>query len=168
VFGLDFQTLAGIGIQLFNAAVLATALTYIMYKPVRNFLGKRTTRIAEQIKHAEGEMEKVEETKALYEEKLEDIKRERLEILEAARKLGVEKRTEMLNIAKTEADNIRERAKTEVQVEQDRVREVMKLYTIEASSAMAGKILTFTIDKDTQDKLFAETIAELEEVSWLN
>jgi len=168
VFGLDSQTLFGIGVQLFNMLVLAGVLTYLLYKPVRNFLQKRTDRIADQIKSAEDAMAKAIEAKAEYESKLEDVERERIEVLEAARKLGVEKRTEILNEAKQEADAMRERVKVEVQREQERVQAEMKLHIIETSSAMAKKILTYAIDKEAQDKLFAETIAELENTQWLN
>lgn len=37
VFGLDAQTLISIGIQLFNAIILALALGFILYNPVKEF-----------------------------------------------------------------------------------------------------------------------------------
>ena len=168
VFGLDAQTLVGVGIQLFNVLLLAGLLTYILYKPVRKYLQGRTDKIAGQLDRAQEAMAEANAAKALYNQRLEEIERERLEVLESARKLGVEKRNEILNAVKKETDAMRERVKVEMQREQERVSEEMKLFIIETSSAMAEKILSHAIDKETQDKLFTDTIAELDESPWLN
>ena len=58
VFGLDSQTLISIGIQLFNAILLAVVLGYLLYKPVKEFMQNRTNRIQSQLDDAEATMEK--------------------------------------------------------------------------------------------------------------
>ena len=45
VFGLDSQTLISIGIQLFNGSILAVALAFILYNPVKDFMEKRREKI---------------------------------------------------------------------------------------------------------------------------
>jgi F-type H+-transporting ATPase subunit b len=59
VFGLDTQTLISIGIQLLNAIILALALTFILYKPVKRFLQKRTEMIQKKIDDSEAAMQNI-------------------------------------------------------------------------------------------------------------
>ena len=168
LFGLDGQTLISIGIQLFNACFLAAALSYILYRPVSNFIRKRSDRIREQLSRAEEDMAKAGELKACYEKNLEGIELERAEILESARRLASEKSKSMLDEAQKEAIAVRARATADIQKERKRVNEEMRLYIIELSSIMAGKFMANAIDGDTQDRLFAEATAELEKAVWRN
>ena len=168
VFGLDRQTLISIGIQLFNACFLAVALSFILYRPVSDFIRKRAERIRAQFSRAEEDIASASELKTRYEKKLEDIEQERAEILESARRLAVEKSRRILNEAEKEATAVRARAAADLQRERERVNEEMRLYIIELSSIMAGKFMANAIDGDTQDRLFAEATAELEKAVWLS
>src|SRR5690554_160094 len=85
VFGLDLQTLIGIGIQLLNGIILAVALGFILYKPVKEFMQRRTDRIRNNINEAKAAMTKANELIAEYDRKIKEIDKERLAILEAAR-----------------------------------------------------------------------------------
>ena len=166
LFGLDLQTLFGICVQLLNACVLAAFLSYILYKPVQNFLRKRTDKINNQLKQAADDMAKANELKLQYEKNLEDIQRERNEILKAAQLLAIEKQREITNEAKKEAEAIREQAMTDIKREQEQLRETLRLHIIDVSSVMAGKFIARAMDKKIQNKLFDELMQELEEASW--
>ena len=166
VFGLDQQTLISIGIQLINAAILAVVLAYLLYKPVRKFLNKRAERIGGQMSRAEDEFANAGELKAQYEQKLEDIEEERIAVLEAAHQLAAEKSGQILSAAKREAAATRERALADMQADRERAQEEMRLQIIEVASVMAEKFVTQAMDAETQDRLFAETMAELEGASW--
>ena len=85
IFGLDEQTFIQIGMQLLNAIVLAFALAFILYKPVKEFLDKRSEGIQGKINDADATMAKAKELIAEYENKIKDIEKERLDILEEAR-----------------------------------------------------------------------------------
>ena len=166
VFGLDQQTLIQIGIQLFNVSVLAFVMARLLYKPVRDFMSKRADRIKIQIEGAEDDMAKAGELKAKYEKKIKDISLERDEILDTARKLAAEKSKQLLAEAKNDADAIKARATQNIEMEQERVKEEMKQTIIEVSSAMAEKYITNAINKETHDKLFAEAMSELNEMTF--
>ena len=166
VFGLDQQTLISTGIQLLNACILAAVLSYILYKPVRNFLSKRAERIHTQLRTAEENVAKAEDLKAQYEQKLDDIERERVEIIESAQKQASEKSRQMLESAQKEAAALRERATQELIGERERVNEEIKTHIIEVASVLAEKFVTFSMDEETMDRLFDETVAELEDASW--
>jgi len=162
IFGLDQQTLISTGIQLFNACLLAVALTYILYKPVRKFMQKRADGIKAQLGMAENAVEKAEELRALYEKKLEDIEQERIALIDSAYALTVEKSKQMMDEANREIAEMRERAAAAMQVERERADEEIRLHIIEVASIMAGKIVADSIDEEAHNRLFAETLSELE------
>lgn len=166
VFSLDQQTLVSIGIQLFNAGLLAVALTYLLYKPVRNFLRARTDRIKTQLQSAQDDRAKAEELKARYEQRFKEIERERDEILESAHKLAAVRGEQMLAKAQKEAEAMLSRAAGETRVERERASEEIRLHIIDVASLMAEKIVARTMDEETLDRLFTETMAELEGAVW--
>jgi F-type H+-transporting ATPase subunit b len=166
LFGLDEQMLFDIALQLFNVSILAYVLSRILYKPVLNFLSRRSDRIKQQLDIAASDAVEAKQFKEEYEAKLKNISQERNEILEAAHKLAAEKHREMLSEAKKEADALRAQAQADVEREQEQIKESLRLHIIDVSSLMAEKFIARTIDKDTQDKLFAETMNELEEAAW--
>ena len=166
MFALDMQTLGNILIQLFNAILLCAILTFLLYKPVLRFVNNRKARIEGQISQAADDIAKAHDLKAKYEKSLADIQVERNEILESAHKLALEKTNEMLNEAKREATAIKEKASADIQNEREQIGAALRLHIIEVSSAMAGKFVTHSIDDATQSRLFAETLAELEETAW--
>jgi len=166
LFGLDIQTVYSVLIQLFNAGVLAALLSFILYKPLSNFMRKRAQGIAGQLDQAARDMEEAEALKTRYEEKLSQIETEKAGILEAARQLAAQRAKAMLEEAKTEADTTRERAKIEIGKERERAQEAMRLHIIEVSAFMAEKLLASAIDPQLHHRLFDETMAEMEDAAW--
>ncbi|HRC81826.1 MAG TPA: ATP synthase F0 subunit B [Sedimentibacter sp.] len=166
VFGLDTQTLISIGIQLLNAIILALALTFILYKPVKRFLQKRTEMIQKKIDDSEAAMQKAREFKAEYEAKLKDIDKERMEILEAARHKALEEGKKIIEEAKEEADAIKKRTLESVTAEKKRLEEESRLYVIELASLMAQRFIALNMDEETQNKIFEESLTKLEAAKW--
>jgi F-type H+-transporting ATPase subunit b len=166
VFGLDQQTLISVGIQLLNACFLAAVLSYVLYRPVRDFMRRRTERINAQVGRAQEDVAKAGELKAQYEKKLKDIEHERIEILESAHRLAAEKGVQLLNKAKKEAAALKERAMEEIRQERESAGMEIRLQIIEVASMMAEKFVVHALDTDTQDRLFEETMAELENATW--
>lgn len=166
VFGLDQQTLVDIAIQLFNVLFLAAVLGFLLYKPVRKFLQERTERISSQLSDAEEKKLQADKLKAEYENKLKEIGSERVKILDAARNAAAEKGNRILHEARDEAALIRKRAEDSIALEKERLAKEARLHIIQVSSLMAAKFVKHSIDEATQDRLFEETIAELEEATW--
>ena len=168
MFGLDMRTLIQIGANFINVGLLAFILAWLLYKPVRNFMRKRADDIKSQLDYARDEMAKVNELKLQYEQKLNDIERERNEILDEARKQATDTGRQLVAEAKQEAEAVKERASVSIQMERERAQAEIKLAIIEVSAAMTEKFVTLAINKETHDKLFKETMAELEEMAWRN
>jgi len=166
VFGLDLQTLISIGIQLLNGMILAAALSFILYKPVKEFMRKRTERIQSKMDDADATMDKANELIAEYDRKLTEIDKERMVILEAARLKAADQRKTILEEAKREADELRKRSVASIAEDRERLKEEARFYIIELASLMANKYIRQNIDDKTQDKLFEEAVAQLEGAQW--
>ena len=166
VFHLNLQTLVQIGINLLNVAILAFILAKLLYKPVCGLLAARENRIKSQLETARDSMEKADEQKLQYEEKLGNIDLERKQILDGARELASQEGHAIVEDAKREAATLKARAAEEIEMERLRLVDEVKEAIIDVSSAMTAKFVTISIDKETHDRLFAETVAEMEEMPW--
>ena len=167
VFALDQQTLVQIGANILNLLILAAVLTWLLHKPVRKFMAKRTERITSQIEAAALEAQKAEELRAEYELKLAEIASEREEILDKARKLAGENSKQILAAAKAEAQSIQERATAEIEHERENVRAQMKQVIIEVSTEMTEKILQASVNEQIYERMFEQTLSEMEQTKWV-
>ncbi len=168
VFGLDQQTLIQIGIQLFNACLLAVVLGVVLYKPVKKFMRARADRIGGQLREAQDNMQDAEKIRAEYEKKLLEIDAERLRILEAARLAAAEHSRHIIEDVKREAAEIRRRAHESAKAERERLEEDVRLQIIDISSLMAEKFVAHAMDRSDQDRMFDEAMAQMEEATWPN
>ena len=70
--------------------------------------------------------------------------------------------------AKKEAEAIKSRAMLDIQREQDKAKEDIRLQIIEVSSLVASKFISENINQAEQNKLVDQVIADLGEVKWQN
>ena len=125
-FGMDMDTVISAGANLLNVGVLAAVLAFLLYRPVRDILHKRTDKIRRQMEQAEDDMAKAAELRLQYEQKIEEVHREREEILSEARKHAAETSRRLVADAKKEADALRERAAANVEIEWERAEAEMR------------------------------------------
>ncbi len=165
---LDQHTLVLVAIQLINTCVLCFALSKLLYKPVLNFVNARKERIAEQIDSAEARLSEANALKAEYENKLKNIDAERIQILDEARSQANKNSQLIIAEAKTEADNIHNRAMTDIKREEEKAKDEIKKQIIEVSTMVSGKFIAANMTEEEQNKLVDDTISDLEGVEWLN
>jgi F-type H+-transporting ATPase subunit b len=166
LFELNVDTFTAIALNLFNVGLLALILAKVLYKPVKKALKNRTERIQRELEHAAKEMTDATELKYDYEQKLQEIERERDEILSDARKLASDASRRILNEAKQEAETIKERASASIDAEWERAQTDMRTAIIDVSAVMTEKLVKLAINKETHDKLFEETVSDLEDMTW--
>lgn len=166
LFGVDMQTVSNALFQVLNVGALAVVLAFLLYRPVRTVLQKRTERIEGQLLQAEEELEKAADLRKKYEKMMETADTEREEILSQARKAAAENTRRLLDDAKKEADIIKDRAAQSVQVEWERAENDMRTAIIDVSAVMSEKFVSLAINKETHDRLFEETMSDLEKMSW--
>ncbi len=167
ILGFDMQTLIQMGIVLFNVLLLCFVLYKLMYKSVQKFLKDREDKIAKQIDDTKNNLKNAEDLMVEYEQKLIDIEKEREEIIEAAKKRGLDKEFQIIQEAKKEAQLIKERASTEIEREYQKARDEMKKEIFELSAIIASRFISKSMDEQTQNKLLNDAIADLRDVKWL-
>jgi F-type H+-transporting ATPase subunit b len=168
LFDLDGQTAISIGLQLMNVSVLAVLLTVILYSPVREFMAKRSAKIANQLREADENKTAALELRDEYEKRLANIEAEKSEILAAVRADANANANRIIDEASKEAATVRERAKNDAQAEMDSVKEEVRLHIIEVSTVLASKFVQNAIDAATQERLFNEALSELGRATWPN
>lgn len=166
VIMLDQQTLIQVAIQIINTCILCFALSKLLYKPVTKFLNARKEKIAEQIDSAEAKLTEAEALKAEYENKLKNIEAEKNSILEKARTQAGKNSQQIIDEARKEAENIHNRAMTDIKREEEKAKDEIKKQIIEVSSIVSGKFIAAKMTEEEQNKLVDDTISDLEGVEW--
>jgi F-type H+-transporting ATPase subunit b len=167
IIHLDSEVLVEMGIQWFNTLLLAAILAWILYTPVKKFLTNRADRIANQISEAKKAEQDAVALKEEYEGKLSGIETERQNVLDAARQRAQVNSDEILTHARQEASFMKERARNEIALAQDKVKDEMKKEIVDISLLLTGRFVSASLDRSTQDRLISEAFAQLEEVKWL-
>jgi F-type H+-transporting ATPase subunit b len=168
LIGMDLQTVIGMIPNLLNFIALAVLLTWLLYKPVKKVLQARADRVEGDMKDAALSKASAEELKTMYEQKVRDIEVERAAILDEARKLASANRDKILEAAKTEAHDVKERANRDIATEREQIKGAVHQAIIDISADMAAKLVSATIDKTAHDKLFSEAMTELEATAFRN
>lgn len=166
IFGLDSQLLVDTGITLIAMLVLFILLSYLLFNPARKLIQKRKDFIQGQLEEAVKAQSDAKEMKIQYDEKLAQVDAETAELLADARRKALDKEKEIVEKASEEAHQIKVRAEKEVELEKNKVRDEMKQEMVQVASAMAGKFVEASMNKDKQAQLIDETLKEMGDETW--
>lgn len=168
MFGLDFQLLADSVLTLIAVFFLFGIMSYFLFNPARKMLNDRKQKIKGELDEARISLEDANSLKAEYESKLKDVNKEAENILSDARRRALENENRIIAEAKEEAARIMERARTEAELEKQKLADDVKKEIISVASLMAGKVVAASIDTKVQDQLIEETLKEMGENTWLS
>ncbi len=168
MFGLDWQLLADSVLTLIAVFVLFLLMSYFLFNPARKMLNDRKQKIKGELDEARISLENANSLKAEYESKLKDVNKEAENILSDARRRALENENRIIAEAKEEAARIMERARTEAELEKQKLADDVKKEIISVASLMAGKVVAASIDTKVQDQLIEETLKEMGENTWLS
>lgn len=166
LFTLDAQLLFDAVVMALSMLLLFTALSYLLFNPVRDLLEKRKQRIVDDKETAKREKEEAIAYRQEYEKKLQEAEQEVQTILSEARKKAMKNETVILAEAREEAARIIARANTEVELEKKRALDDMKQEMITIAAMMAQKVVSSSIDIQVQESLIDETLKEMGEDTW--
>lgn len=166
IFSLDIQLLVDACILALAVFVLFVLLSYLVFNPARDLLRRRQEKIQNNLDMAEKEKADAKQLKGEYDGRLRNVEKESEEILSESRKKALKKEAEIVEEAKEEAARIIKRAEKEVELEKNKVRDDVKKEMIDIAAAMAGKIVSVSMNEAEQDKLIAQTLQEMEKDTW--
>ncbi len=168
LFDLDWQLVADSVLSMIAVLALFTAMSYLLFDPVRKMLSGRSEKIAGELAQAAQDMTEARAMKEEYEAKLRDIHKEADGILAEARKKAVFNESQIIGEAKQEAARIMDRARVEAELEKQKAADEVKKEMIAIASMMAGKVVSGAIDTTVQERLVDETLREMGENTWLS
>ena len=168
ILGFDISFINEMWFVWINMAFIIFVLSWLLYKPLLQFLEARRDRIKGEIESAAENFKKSEEARAAYDAKLRGIKQERDEILDTAKKTAQSREIEIIAAAKNEADLIMERARRDIEQEREKAKDEMRSQIVQVSALMAERLMggQLTTDDATRDRLLNQAIAELGAVEW--
>lgn len=167
MFGIDWQLLADSTLTIIAVFALFAIMSYFLFNPARKMLNDRKEKIRGELEDAKTNMDEARSLREEYEGKLKVIDKEAEEILSEARSKGLANQSKIIAEAKEEAARILERARTEAQLEKQKMSDDVKKEIITVASAMAGKVVAANIDVTVQEELIDETLKEMGENTWL-
>ena len=168
LFTLDAQFLFDAVVLALSMLVLFTALSYLLFNPVRDMLEKRKQRVVDDQETAKREKAEAIAFKEEYDLKLKQVEKEAEAILSEARKQAKQNEMKIVADAKEEAARIIARANTEIELEKKRALDDMKQEMISIAAMMAEKVVAASIDTNVQESLIDETLKEMGEGTWLS
>lgn len=154
--------------QVLALFLIIVILKKLLFQPVSDFIEKRRQLIAEEVNTASSQKKQADALKIEYERKIKDINREADTILKDARAKALTREAEIIEAAKTEAQNIKHKATEDIKLEQEKVKDEIKTQMIEVANLMAGKFVQSSIDESKQTQLISEIIDEMGDVQWLS
>ena len=167
ILNFNVQALVNLLIQWLMTAGTILIVSKLAYKPIKEMLRKRRDRVISDLDNAEMRLKEANAMKNDYQARLLEIGKERGEILEEARKKAAEREREIIADARKEAGIIMARAKNEIELEREKVKDEIKTQLVELSSMMAERYVMVKIDPETQNKLLEDAIADLGDATWL-
>lgn len=168
LFDLDWQLVADSCLMIIAIFVLFLIMSYFLFNPARKMLNARKEKIQNELESARTNMEEAENRREEYEGKLKEINKEAEGILSEARRKALNNENQIIAEAKEEAARILERARTEAELEKQKMSDEVKKEIVSVASLMAGKVVAASIDTAVQDKLIDETLEEMGDKTWLN
>jgi len=149
--------------QIINFLILVAILSKVAYKPIMKALADRQERIESSIVQAEREKSEAEKLKREYQEQLALARSEAQNIVEKATRLAEVTKDEILTAARAEHAKLLKEAQEEINRERQRALSELRGEVVALSMAAASKIIEKNLDAEVNGKLVTDFIAKLDD-----
>ncbi|PRX35761.1 ATP synthase F0 subcomplex B subunit [Orenia metallireducens] len=149
MISLDLTTFV---LQLINFMVLYFVLKRFLFGPITNLMNDRSEKISDQIDQAIERENEAEQLKAEYQQRLQDAKAEAQDIIEDSRRRAQRNKEDLINEAKSEANQKIERAEQEISRAKQQAVESLKDEVTNISIQMTKQLLEKSINTELQEK----------------
>jgi len=155
--GIDPQTLF---VYLLNFAVLAVILYFFAYKKILGVLDERSNRIKDSLEEADRVRMQAQEQTAEMQRTLDEGRQAGQQVLQEAREAAERYREAQQAIARTQAEELLERARAEIGTERDAALEQVRAQFAGLAVTAAERIIHRSLDESTHRDLIDEVLAE--------
>ncbi|MFO7153507.1 MAG: F0F1 ATP synthase subunit B [Caldicoprobacter oshimai] len=142
-----------------NTIILFIFLKWLLFKPIKNFLDRRTQRFEAKIEELKKRESEIEENKRLSREELEKVRQQVKTIMEQAERIAQERIQEAQQEAQRQAEAILEQARRQIEQEREQAVEAVKAQAVNLAVELASKVLQSHITPE-QNKAIIEKFLE--------
>lgn len=150
--------------QIINFFIILFILQKLLYKPVMNVMAQRQERIQKAQIEADMKMREATELMDIYDGKIENLEKEKTEILDDARKQAQEKKENLLNDYKKEAESKRHVYLKEIEDEKENFTRHLRKNLGESAVKIAARILKGISYKELESEVFHTFILNLKNI----
>lgn len=154
--------------QILNTLIIYFVLKKYLFKPTKEFMDNRTKGIEDAMNEAVSKGKEAESMLVAYQQKLDNIKEERNEIIREASKRAEQRGEEILRKAQEEAHKLMEKANIDIQREKQKAMNEMKDQMAALVIMAASKVIEKELSVDVHQKMIKEFIDEVGEATWQN
>ena len=144
--------------------VLMTILWKAAWKPVVEALDARAEKVRGDIENADRARQEAEKLLAQHKAMMDNAKNEAANIISDSRVEAEKMKNEIVEKAGTDAKDISERAKKEIELAKDRALSDIKAEVVTLSTEIAAKIINKNLNPDDQKALVEETLNKVRTV----
>jgi F-type H+-transporting ATPase subunit b len=148
--------------QLVNFGIIMFVLSRFLYKPILGMLEKRKKQIEEGLKLTEKMQQEAEKMEAKRAQIVEEAKKEGIALIEKAKLQAKEEAGTIITEARHEAEEVKAKAKTEVEEMKKAMEKQVQHDAVDVGVAIAKRLLTQVMTKETQHALLKKHIKSLE------
>ena len=138
--------------------LLLVVLKKVAWGPILDALDARENEIKDALSAAEKAREEAERVSSDYEDAIRKAQAEAQQIISDAKTAGEKVKLDLEAIASVKADEIIEKAKTQIDAERVKVISEIKTVAVEISLSAAAKVIERNLDSDDNRKLVNEAL----------
>ena len=164
--GYDPLDPGGLGGTLWTWIIFLLALPFIwivVMAPIVRALLSRDEQALTAIESAERASQDAEKARAEVEIKLGEAQASAAQLLAEARERAEKREHEMIDLAKKEADGLRERARADIDTAKDQALAAIRDQVVELSLSAAGQVLGRRVDSEDDRRLVTELVKTTED-----
>ncbi|MCP2519919.1 ATP synthase F0 subunit B [Candidatus Aminicenantes bacterium AC-335-A11] len=150
--------------KIINAVILFGFLAYVLYKPLKNYLIKRSGKIKDTYNQAESQRKDAEKQLAQIEERLKNLEKEIIEIRKESELNAQKERDRIIKEGLKEAERIKNLTQKEIERQLKKGFEELKSYAVELSILIAEEKIKKTLTPEKHKYLIDKFIEKIEKV----
>jgi len=144
----------------FNLLILFIVLRKVLFKPIMEFMDKRSKSIEDSIADAEKQKAEATQMKTSYEAQLKNAKAEGKKIIDVAVAKAAAQQEKMVAEAQQQADELLAKARNEIELEREQMIKGVRNVVASLAFAAASKVLEANMDTESNRLLIDKFIDE--------
>jgi F-type H+-transporting ATPase subunit b len=146
--------------QLINFTLLLIIFRLLLYKPLLNMLDQRKQRIQEGLEASDEAKRRLADTEKEVARELDTARQEGQKFIAEAQQISARIQEESRQAARTEAEQILERARGEIQLERDSAIAELRREFADLTITAAERVIKEELDENKHRRLIEEVLTE--------